>query len=309
MLQRRSTALFVVGWACVLGLLGCSDDVSVAGSDFGTGLAIGSACPKAGRACVAGTACIASVCTKIICTPNETEPCYSGPEATRNVGACREGARRCDGTGTAWIEACEGEVTPLPGDSCLTPEDDDCDGVANPAEICGLGTYAFNLAPDCGAWCYADEDHNLATTGSVADVSGFATFAPGQLVDGLRGADHWATDNGYGPAHEWVGWIEGEPQITLRMPEVRTVQRVILGMSNTVEGGVTQPSVVRVLTSLNGNQWSAPAVFSLGDGTLPAIPAGKRGDVELPLQTQQARYIRVVLTRTGWALLDEMMVQ
>ena len=306
---RRHTVRIVASWACVVALGACSDDVSVAGSDFGTGLSEGSSCPKAGRACVAGTACIASVCTTIICTPNETEACYSGAEATRNVGACREGQRRCDGTGTRWIEACEGEVLPLPGDSCLTPEDDDCDGVANPAELCGLGTYAYNLPPDCGAWCYADEDHNLATTGSVANVAGYASFAPGQLVDGLRGADQWAQDNGYGPAHEWVGWIEGEHQITLRMPEVRTVQRVIVGMSNTVEGGVTQPSVVQVRTSLNGSDWSAPTVFSLGDGSLEAIPAGKRGDVLLSISPQQARYIRLSITRTGWALLDELTVQ
>ena len=110
-------------------------------------------------------------------------------------------------------------------------------------------------------------------------------------------------------AHEWVGWIEGEPTVTLRMPEQRALQRVRVGMSNTGQGGVSQPSVVRVSTSVDGMQWSEPVVFARGDDTLAEIPPGQRGDVVLALDGQPARFVRLTFVRTGWLLIDELEVE
>lgn len=62
------------------------------------------------------------------CTPNAVEPCYSGPIPTKDVGACKSGMRTCDATGT--FGACVGEIVPV-AETCATPEDDDCDGMAN----------------------------------------------------------------------------------------------------------------------------------------------------------------------------------
>lgn len=65
------------------------------------------------------------------CVPSTSEPCYSGPPGTENVGVCHGGTRTCSASGT-W-GACDGEVTPTP-ENCAEPEDEDCNG---DAVVCG----------------------------------------------------------------------------------------------------------------------------------------------------------------------------
>jgi hypothetical protein len=52
-----------------------------------------------------------------------TRPCYSGPEGTEGIGACKAGTQTCDPA-----VACEGEVTPKPFDDCGNEKDVSCDG-------------------------------------------------------------------------------------------------------------------------------------------------------------------------------------
>ncbi len=67
------------------------------------------------------------------CAPGSAAECYSGPSATKNVGACAAGTQAClaDGTG---FGACMGEVLPTE-ESCATPADEDCDGQTPPCPI------------------------------------------------------------------------------------------------------------------------------------------------------------------------------
>ncbi|MEZ4307084.1 MAG: hypothetical protein R3F14_03435 [Polyangiaceae bacterium] len=58
------------------------------------------------------------------CTPDETVDCYSGPDGTRNVGACKGGVSTCSAEAT-WGK-CDGEVVPEL-ESCAAPEDENCD--------------------------------------------------------------------------------------------------------------------------------------------------------------------------------------
>src|SRR5689334_14402350 len=85
------------------------------------GLAMLAASPSACRhdAYVPGRACAAG----------EERACYSGPEATEGVGACRAGTQTCTEDESGW-GPCEDEITPVP-ESCATPADDDCDGETN----------------------------------------------------------------------------------------------------------------------------------------------------------------------------------
>jgi len=63
------------------------------------------------------------------CVPGVGYPCYSGPAGTQDRGICKPGVQVCNAAGDGFA-ACEGEV--LPGiETCLTPEDDDCDGPFN----------------------------------------------------------------------------------------------------------------------------------------------------------------------------------
>jgi len=56
-----------------------------------------------------------------------SQACYSGPDGTAGVGACRAGALTC--LFAAW-GACQGEVTPVP-EACGNAKDDDCDGLVD----------------------------------------------------------------------------------------------------------------------------------------------------------------------------------
>lgn len=64
-----------------------------------------------------------------VCTPGSFEACYSGPSNTEGVGACKSGSRTCAEDGSGFGD-CVDEVLPT-RESCATPEDDDCDGLAN----------------------------------------------------------------------------------------------------------------------------------------------------------------------------------
>lgn len=64
-----------------------------------------------------------------VCTPNTTAPCYTGPMGTQNVGDCKAGIQTCNGQGTGY-GPCIGEVVPQM-ETCSTPGDEDCDGMAN----------------------------------------------------------------------------------------------------------------------------------------------------------------------------------
>lgn len=63
------------------------------------------------------------------CTSGTTRSCYGGPAATIGVGVCVAGEQTCLDTGDGF-GPCIGDVVPVAED-CATPEDDDCDGVAN----------------------------------------------------------------------------------------------------------------------------------------------------------------------------------
>jgi hypothetical protein len=64
-----------------------------------------------------------------LCFPGDVAPCYTGPAATKNVGACHDGTQVCQPSGLAW-GACTGEVVPVT-EICSNQGDDDCDGVTD----------------------------------------------------------------------------------------------------------------------------------------------------------------------------------
>ncbi len=63
------------------------------------------------------------------CTPSgESQACYTGPAATRGVGACHDGTQ--EALGEFW-GTCEGEVHPVP-ETCADGVDSDCNGLGGP---------------------------------------------------------------------------------------------------------------------------------------------------------------------------------
>lgn len=60
------------------------------------------------------------------CTAGEERGCYTGPNDTRDIGACGSGVQRCSEDGATWGR-CEGEVLPT-AEVCGDGVDNDCDG-------------------------------------------------------------------------------------------------------------------------------------------------------------------------------------
>ncbi|MFT3770294.1 MAG: nucleotide-binding protein [Minicystis sp.] len=102
-----------------------------------------------------------------VCSPGETASCYTGPFGTEDVGICHGGTKTCadDGSG---FGACEGEVLPT-DETCLTPEDDDCDGKVNEE---GEGCVCI---PGSVTTCYSGP---AGTEGVGACIAGILTCLP-----------------------------------------------------------------------------------------------------------------------------------
>ena len=112
------------------------------------------------------------------CTPGAVQTCFAGPPGRRNVGACRDGAQRCQGVGAvgAW-GPCEGGIVPT---------EEVCDGVDNACDGC-LRERA------CPITCPGANDPRVPPTRP------FAPYA-------LRGGDFFR-----GPALRWQWTVRGGP--------------------------------------------------------------------------------------------------
>ncbi len=101
--------------------------------EFGTWSACtGAVLPSPERCDGVDNNCNGNVDDGCACRPGASEPCYTGPTATRGVGLCRAGVRACvanaGNIGSAW-GACTGEVRPAR--EVCNGLDDDCNGRAD----------------------------------------------------------------------------------------------------------------------------------------------------------------------------------
>ncbi len=72
------------------------------------------------------------------CTPNTSTACYSGPPGTEGLGICKPGMQTCSPDGSGYGK-CMGEVLPVAED-CATPDDENCDGIAQGGSACLVNT-------------------------------------------------------------------------------------------------------------------------------------------------------------------------
>ena len=121
------------------------------------------------------------------CTPGSEVDCYSGPANTRDVGSCRAGVQTCLPEGTGFGE-CKGEVLPA-AESCLTPEDEDCDGLVNEE---GQGCVCV---PQSTTSCYE----------GPAGTAGVGACRTGTMTCDASGTSYGACTGGVVPVAESCG--------------------------------------------------------------------------------------------------------
>jgi hypothetical protein len=113
------------GVGCGFDTHGSPIDTTSTGATGGSGGVGG----EGGMAGMGGMGGMAGAGGAMVCKPATTEPCYSGPANTPNIGICIAGKKTClaDGTGYG---ACEGEVVPTL-ENCVMVGDEDCDGLTD----------------------------------------------------------------------------------------------------------------------------------------------------------------------------------
>ena len=278
-----------------------------------------------GNACTLMDTCATSACsqgsTTVACddaNPCTTDACDTTSGACSHVAnsaKCDDGnactlddvcaATTCQGTLDCACAIAAGQV--LPPENCDTPGDDNCNNLVNEVAVCGATLYKFSASAECGASCYYDEAHNIAISGSADKAAGFASFAAGQLLDGVRGVDDWATNLGKGVGFEWVAWTAPLQIVTVVFAKPRDLALVRLGLNNKKDGAVAQPPELQLRFSMDATKWSVLHVFKTADGTQPAIPPGHRGDIDLSFAVQTARFVEIRFVTPGsWTFLDEL---
>ena len=294
---------------------GCKHTGNTAACDDGNACTLNDGC--AGGACLPGDLTVVcddkNPCTNDACDPKTGTCSHVGNTATCSDGnACTDGdtcgANGCVGTLNCACAVAAGQK--LPSENCDTPIDDNCDGVINEVATCGPTVYKYSAPPEkSDAASYYDEAHNIAVNGpgQAANNTKTDTYATGQLLDGVKGADDWLTDLGNGMAFEWVAWTAKTQSVTVQFAKPRNLALVRVGMNNANAGTVLQPPKILVRTSSDGVKWSTLLTFATDDGTQPLIPDGHRGDVELALPVQTVRYVEIRFETTGsWTFIDEL---
>lgn len=159
-------------------------------------LALGSGCAAPAAADTEGE--VGGSSGAAVCVVGEVRSCYSGPDGTVDVGACRAGVARCEGG--AW-GVCEGEVVPrAEEDAC--EEDRACDGP------CAAHRWSRAYAGTRGMYVSGAAIDAAGDVVVVGAMRGEYDFGGEKLV-GKTGYDLWVGKFAPDGTHRWSRTLGG----------------------------------------------------------------------------------------------------
>ncbi|UQA56674.1 MopE-related protein [Polyangium aurulentum] len=210
-----------------------------------------------------------------VCTPGQTQACYSGPDGTENVGLCKGGMTTCSPDGSGY-GPCVGEVLPT-AETC-NAIDDDCDGTADD------GVASCVCMPGQTQVCYSGPSGTQGvglckggTQTCLPDGSGFG-LCMGEVLPSPENCATAGDDdcNGMAPActgSSVFGAGYGDTLVQMGTAVAADAQGNIYVAGN-FQGSMDFGAPVGVLTSTGGND----AFLVKLDPTGKAIWAKKYGD-------------------------------
>lgn len=183
--------------------------------------------------------------------PDHGSPCYAGPPATEGVGICHGGIVDCDMFGNV---LCVGQQLPK-AEMCMTPEDEDCDGVAAGC-------------PDGGSW-------SLTGSSVMTHTGHTATLLPDGrvLIAGGYGEGNYHGAEVYNPA---TGTFSKTSSLYIYRDRWHTATLLADG-TVLVTGGTLYPFPAEVYNPVTGtwSEGSAYPIWGHGGHTATLLPDGK----------------------------------
>jgi hypothetical protein len=291
----RSLGAAALGFAGAAAFVGCADLLGF--QDY-------SASTSAGGASSAASSSVASTggTGGAACQPGTTEPCYSGPPATQDVGACKAGVSVCGVDGK--LGACVGEILPAASEDCGADGDEDCNGAADLADPACACPVNQETCAQALRWAQRFGDDADQVSGSVAVDVDDDVIVTGRFQSTLNFGNKTLTSAGGNDAfvakldrdgfYQWdLSFGDGNFQNVLAVA-VDGTKNVFIGAQVAgsfafggktypivpPDGGGTPKNVFVAKIDPNGGQgWGAMFVDATGDDTPNSVAADAAGDV------------------------------
>ena len=168
----------------------------------------------------------------------------------------------------------------------------------------GTAEYVFgNTSPD---------PQESSTHGSLVSLAAGRSYtlqpAPSELypdrsgkmlTDGKRGSTEGIEGRPKLCPEGWVGFDRGQPMITIDLERTYELRRVMVGFLNYPSAGVHPPFSVKLMTSFDGQHWTPGGSLS----------ASEKSMFELEPDGLNTRYVRLLVERKIWVLIDEINLQ
>ncbi|WP_437592024.1 RCC1 domain-containing protein [Sorangium sp. So ce1000] len=204
-----------------------------------------------------------------VCVPGSTVPCYQGPAGTEGVGVCHAGVRTCNaqGTGYGW---CTGQRVPDEVEWCASPQDENCDGLVNPAcapvTLAAGSAHSLAVRSDGTIWGWGDNGDYQVSVYQKAGVYGDPFFVQelSGVTDVAAGYGHSLALLADGTVRAWGTNYGGQLGTTTTIPDLV----VVPGLDKVIDVAAGRYHSMALRSDGTVWTWGDSSSGQLGDGTV-----------------------------------------